>query len=72
MKIMYYVEHDPEEGGYVAIVPSIPGAHTQAESLDELQENLKEVVTLCLEQMEAEERAALSEMFAMGQLEVAV
>lgn len=72
MKIMYYIEHDPEEGGYVAIVPSIPGAHTQAQSLDELQENLKEVIQLCLEEMKAEEREALSEMFAMGQLEVLI
>jgi len=28
------------------------GAHTQAETLDELQDNLKEVLDLCLEEME--------------------
>ena len=42
-----YIEKDPETGLYVAIVPGIPGAHTQAETLDELQENLKEVLELC-------------------------
>ncbi len=47
-----YIEKDPETGLYVAIVPGIPGAHTQAETLDELQENLKEVLELCLEEME--------------------
>ena len=41
-----YIEKDPETGLYVAIVPGIPGAHTQAETLDELQYNLKEVALL--------------------------
>lgn len=44
-----YIEKDPETGLYVAVVPQILGAHTQAETLDELQKNLKEVVELCLE-----------------------
>ena len=30
-------------------VPGFPGAHTQGESLDELQENLREVVSMLLE-----------------------
>jgi predicted RNase H-like HicB family nuclease len=30
-------------------VPGFPGAHTQAESLDELQANLREVVAMLLE-----------------------
>jgi predicted RNase H-like HicB family nuclease len=45
-----YLEWDPETKLYVGIVPGIPGAHTQAESLDELRENLKEVLGLCLEE----------------------
>ena len=45
-----YVEWDPETKLYVGVVPGIPGAHTQAESLDELQVNLKEVLELCLEE----------------------
>ena len=49
-----YIEKDPETGLYVAVVPGIPGAHTQAETLDELQENPKEVLELCLEEMEPE------------------
>jgi predicted RNase H-like HicB family nuclease len=44
-----YVEWDPETKLSVGIVPEIPGAHTQAASLDELRENLKEVLELCLE-----------------------
>ena len=45
-----YVEWDPETQLYVGTVPGMPGAHTQAGSLDELQRNLKEVVELCLEE----------------------
>jgi predicted RNase H-like HicB family nuclease len=45
-----YVEWDPETQLYVGIVPGMPGAHTQAASLDELQVNLKEVLELCLEE----------------------
>lgn len=44
-----YVEWDPETKLYVGIVPGIPGAHTQAATLDDLQKNLKEVLELCLE-----------------------
>ena len=49
-KITGYIEKDPETGLYVGIVPGIPGAHTQAQTLDELRDNLKEVVELCLEE----------------------
>lgn len=44
-----YVEWDPETKLYVGIVPGVPGAHTQAATLDELQSNLKEVLELCLQ-----------------------
>ena len=43
------VERDAETGLYVGYVPGFPGAHTQGESLDELQENLQEVVAMLLE-----------------------
>jgi len=49
-----YVEWEPETKLYVGMVPGIPGAHTQAESLDELQRNLKEVLELCLEEYDGQ------------------
>lgn len=52
------VEKCPETGLFVGFVPGFPGAHTQGESLDELQANLREVVSMLLEdgepQLEAE------------------
>lgn len=44
-----YVEQDPETQLYVAVVPGLPGAHSQAASLDELRANLEEVIGLLLE-----------------------
>jgi len=43
------VERDPDTGLFVGHVPGWPGAHGQGESLDELQRNLQEVVTMLLE-----------------------
>jgi len=45
-------------GLYVGFIPGFQGAHTQAESLDELNKNLREVIEMLLEDgepiMEAE------------------
>jgi predicted RNase H-like HicB family nuclease len=71
-KPVAYIEKDFETGLYIAIVPGIPGAHTQAESLDELQKNLTEVVELCLEEMDTEARSQLPEFVGIQQVEVAV
>jgi predicted RNA binding protein YcfA (HicA-like mRNA interferase family)/predicted RNase H-like HicB family nuclease len=37
------------EGYYVASVPQIPACHTQARSLDEVTERIREAIELCLE-----------------------
>lgn len=41
------VERD-EDGLYVASVPSLPGCHTQGKNLQELTENVRDAITLCL------------------------
>ena len=43
------VEKCPDTDLYVGYVPGFPGAHTQADTLDELQENLREVIEMLLE-----------------------
>lgn len=43
------IERDPATGLYVGYVPGFPGAHSQGETLDELQENLREVLAMLLE-----------------------
>ncbi len=44
-----YVEWDECVRCYVGSVPGVPGAHTQAATLDELRENLREVIELLAE-----------------------
>jgi len=43
------VERCPDSGLYVGHVPGFPGAHSQAETLDELNKNLQEVIEMLLE-----------------------
>ncbi|MBC8245194.1 MAG: type II toxin-antitoxin system HicB family antitoxin [Verrucomicrobia bacterium] len=43
------VEKCQETGFFVGYVPGFPGAHTQGETLDELQSNLQEVIAMLLE-----------------------
>ena len=42
------IEED-EDGTYVASVPELKGCHTQAKTLDELRERIKEAIQLYLE-----------------------
>lgn len=37
---------EDETGGYVALVPALPGCHTQGDTLEELMENIKEAIEL--------------------------
>ena len=45
----YIVERCADTGFYVGHVPGFPGAHSQAETLDELQRNMQEVIEMLLE-----------------------
>ena len=49
-----FIEKD-EDGYYVGSVPELKGCHTQAKSLDELMERIKEAILLCLEVEGAEQ-----------------
>lgn len=48
------IEQD-EEGYYIGSVPQLPGCHTQARSLDELTNRIREAIELCLEVGDAPE-----------------
>jgi predicted RNase H-like HicB family nuclease len=50
------IERD-QEGYYVASVPQIPACHTQARSLDEVTQRIREAIELCLEVEGAPEQA---------------
>jgi predicted RNase H-like HicB family nuclease len=50
----YVVEKCPDTDMYVGYVPGFPGAHSQGETLDELQHNMQEVIEMLLEDGEPE------------------
>ena len=50
------VERCPDTGLYVGYIPGFPGAHSQGETLDELNANLKEVVAMILDDGEPPSR----------------
>jgi len=43
------VEKDNDTGLFVGYVPGFAGAHSQAETLDELRANMREVIEMLLE-----------------------
>jgi predicted RNase H-like HicB family nuclease len=43
------IERDPDTGLFVGFVPGFPGAHSQGSSLDEVNANLREVISMLLE-----------------------
>ncbi|HAX50214.1 MAG TPA: type II toxin-antitoxin system HicB family antitoxin [Ignavibacteria bacterium] len=52
MKVKNYtavIEKCPDTELYVGHIPGFPGAHSQGATLDELNENLKEVVKMLIE-----------------------
>jgi predicted RNase H-like HicB family nuclease len=48
------IERCPETGLFVGYVPGFPGAHSQGETLNELNRNLVEVIEMLLEDGEPE------------------
>jgi predicted RNase H-like HicB family nuclease len=50
---------EDETGGYIASVPSLPGCHTQAETLDALMKNVQEAIQLYLETLDDDEKNVL-------------
>lgn len=43
------IERCPQTGLFVGFVPGFPGAHSQGETLDEINHNLREVIEMLLE-----------------------
>ena len=60
----------PEINQYIGIVPGLPGAHTQASTLDQLYKNLQEVIHLCLDEMTDEEKRNLPEFIGIHHISV--
>ncbi len=47
---------EDKSGGYVAIIPALPGCHTQGDTLVEVMENVKEAIDLYWETLSPQEK----------------
>ena len=65
MRFNVIIKEDKLDGGYIAYVPEIRGCFTQADSLDELKENIKEAIEVSIEDSEIEP------IFGIWEIEVA-
>ena len=57
---------EDETGGYVAIVPALPGCHTQGDTLEEVLENIKEAIALYWETLTQQEKKELLKEKVVG------
>ena len=57
---------EDESGGYVALVPALPGCHTQGDTLAEVMDNVKEAIDLYLETLTEKEKKELFKEKVVG------
>jgi predicted RNase H-like HicB family nuclease len=57
---------EDETGGYIALVPALPGCHTQGDTLKELMKNVKEAIDLYMETLTEEEKKDLLKQKVVG------
>jgi predicted RNase H-like HicB family nuclease len=70
-KVSIVIERDVH--GFYAYAPELPGCHTQAQTLDQAVERIKEAIELYLETLSPEERDAyLSKEILTSSVEVNV
>ena len=53
-KEFYVVIERDEDGIYVGEVPQLKACYSQGETIDELMQNIREVIDMCLEELEEE------------------
>ena len=53
-KEFYVVIERDEDGIYIGEVPQLKACYSQGETIDELMQNIKEVIEMCLEELEEE------------------
>lgn len=65
------IYEEAPEGGYVAYVPALQGCHTQGETIEETEKNIKEAIELYLESLGShKEKIPLEGRILQGKVEV--
>ncbi|WP_016949823.1 type II toxin-antitoxin system HicB family antitoxin [Anabaena sp. PCC 7108] len=53
-KEFYVVIERDEDGMYIGEVPQLKACYSQGETIDELMKNIREVIEMCVEELEEE------------------
>jgi predicted RNase H-like HicB family nuclease len=53
MKFRVIIEPDLDDGGFVVSCPSLPGCHSQGDTLEEALANIQEAIALYIESLKA-------------------
>ena len=62
MKFRVVLEPDLEEGGFIVSCPSLPGCHSQGETLEEALNNIQDAIKGYLEVLKKHHRSIPKEM----------
>jgi predicted RNase H-like HicB family nuclease len=62
-KEFYVVIERDEDGMYIGEVPQLKACYSQGETIDELMKNIKEVIEMCLEELEEESITLLNKFY---------
>lgn len=68
------IEQD-EDGYYVADVPALQGCYTQGKTMDEVLDNIREVISMCIEELKEEGKeidTRYPEVLEIKTLEIAI
>ncbi|MBI3510359.1 MAG: type II toxin-antitoxin system HicB family antitoxin [Bacteroidetes bacterium] len=63
---------EKEDDLYTGTIVGVPGAHTQAKTVDELMAQLREVLLLCMEEMTEEEKNSIPQFIGFQNFSIAV
>lgn len=71
-KFIIIIEKD-EDGWYIGKVPDLPGCHTQAKTIPQLLDRIREAIQLCLDvNRKQRKKLVLGEFVGVQQIEVKV
>ena len=59
-----------EDGYFIVSCPLFKGCHSYGETIEEAMENIKEVIEMCLEELDEEEKQKLNRFVGLLELEV--
>jgi predicted RNase H-like HicB family nuclease len=57
MRRAFTLEYWPDEGGYVGRIKEVPGVFSQGDTLDELEDNIRDAYQLVLEDQQEDAQA---------------